>query len=238
MSVSECKNVTDSVSRLSHIIDKFDSNLGKYTPKEALEIRREFELEAKDAYLAACLGQENLEYFVDLLGSQEELRSRVVRVEIGGIPVAQINEMLEQNKIPLHAKAEEMLQSPFLTTQSLPQKVWTFRLSLEELGLDGSDEMVQVYMEGLRHGLGLCPAEVGPRLALVVDKKAEFKRQVIIAMKALPDEGALSGLVFIALPGLHLSSKGSGHASKLSIGTEYLFALKPKLANRNESRIW
>jgi hypothetical protein len=95
-----------------------------------------------------------------------EGKIRRQQVEIGGKTKEQLQSELKQAGVNVSSYAEDMMNSPDLTTLPIPQALDTVRLKVGDLGLSGYPTTDQVYRKAQELGLDLCPAEVGPRLRL------------------------------------------------------------------------
>lgn len=115
-----------------------------------------------------------------------EGRVRQEAVKIGGKTAQQLEAELKQAGVQINRYAQDMLQSQDFATLPTPELLNTVRLTVSDLGFDGTPTTDQIYNRAAELGLDLCPAEVGPHLRLK-DKDQPEGEWYYIGMKQIAD---------------------------------------------------
>lgn len=102
----------------------------------------------------------------NIYSSFPEGKIQKYNIEIGGKTKKELKAELQSKGIYVYPYACDLLDSPDFTTSKNIESKNLVRLTVGALGFTSSPTIDQIYKRAEELGLGLCPAEVGPRLRL------------------------------------------------------------------------
>jgi hypothetical protein len=152
--------------------------------------------EVKLADIAARLGQENYDYFVMILDSEEELLRRVSTVSLGKLAYPELKKKLDVSLSGLLTNSAEGILEYRLSVEreidhvGFPDKVKVMCLSAEDFGIspEGGITLESICSIASEYGLGVCPTSLAPYLLLSGEAKLDRTNDYLMAMDPVPFE--------------------------------------------------
>jgi hypothetical protein len=108
------------------------------------------------------------------------------RVSIGGTPKDELRSQLVRAGIRLNPMAEALFADPRFTVAPSRTEVDVSVCSVQSLGLFAGGTFDQVVEAARRHGLSLCPPELGPHLRLQYVDQPEVNDVPVVPKRAPP----------------------------------------------------
>jgi len=240
--VISCRGMTGAIRGLGDQGLIFDSAInGKIKPARGYETRKQAQEILNYYEILLSLGENKFHYFVDKLGSFEELKSRFSSLIIGGETADELHRRL--CRVSKHAgtggHSEYYIWTIYGTAEfkkyvDNPYKITTIRLKVRDLGFVKNDyprydQVCQKARE--QFGLSLCPAGVGLYLRLKdLDQPANHRYEIVmnpvrdmygscvLYLGNRPDDGGLS---------IGGSSRDNNNRPELDCELVFLVSQKP-----------